>query len=96
LNLDLARGHMKVCAGGALDIEGRHLRWHPEKAGIIDVGRVVTIGNKPSVPGDHVLDSVRYATQLLQAHWQRPERDPGGTPLTRQLGRLFGAEDLKL
>lgn len=94
LNLDLARGHLKVCAGGALDIEGCHLRWHPEKAGIIDVGRVVTIGNKPQVPGDHCLDAARYGFALLNAHWQRP-KDKGITdPLLAKLHRNFGGDEM--
>lgn len=96
LNLDLARGHLKVCNGGALDIEGRHLRWHPEKAGIIDVGRVVTIGNKPSVPGDHVCDSVRYAVALMNAHWQRPRDKKVIDPVAAHLERAFGHDEIKL
>jgi hypothetical protein len=94
INLDLARGYLKVCAGGALDIEGRHLRWHPEKAGIIDVGRVVTIGNKPCIPADHCADATRYAFSLLNAHWQRPEKPLPGTPMTQMLGRNFGGDEL--
>lgn len=95
-NLDLARGHWKVAAGGAIDIEGRHLRWHPEKAGVIDTGREVTIGNKPIIPGCHALDAAKYSWQLIQAHWQRP-KDPGITdPLLAQLHNAFGGVDLKL
>jgi hypothetical protein len=96
INLDLARGYLRVCAGGALDVEGRHLRWHPEKAGIIDVGRVVTIGNKPCVPGDHALDAARYGFALLNAYWQRPEKQLPGTALTQMLGRTFGSDELAL
>jgi hypothetical protein len=94
VNLDLARGHLKVAAGGPLDVEGRHLRWHPAKAGVIDVGRSVTIGNKPMLPGDHCLDSLRYALQLLTAHWQRPLPEDNRPVLLRQLENAFGADKL--
>lgn len=96
INLDLARGHLKVCKGGALDIEGQHLRWHPEKAGIIDVGRQVSIGNKPCIPGDHALDGCRYAFGLLNAHWQRPKKEKQGTPISLMLGNAFGGDEINV
>jgi hypothetical protein len=95
-NLDLARGHLKIAGGGDLDIEGRHLRWHPEKAGVIDVGREVTIGNKPSIPGDHCLASLRYSLGLLNAHWQRPKHPVTIDPVSAHLERVFGHDDIKL
>jgi hypothetical protein len=67
-NLAVARGELSFIRGSEIDAEGRHLRYHPTKAGVIDKHRVVyNAAGKQLVPGDHCLDGMRYSIPHLGA-----------------------------
>lgn len=67
-SLAVARGEIVFIKGSEIDVEGRHLRFRSDKAGVIDKHRVVyTSSGKQLVPGDHALDGMRYSVPYLGA-----------------------------
>jgi hypothetical protein len=87
LNLDLLRGRIRLVAGDALDIEGRHLRWKPfdaqaPKPPTIDKWRTVVLGDgRVEQPAEHCLDAARYAAHKVPALFREEIRT---TPLTHK------------
>jgi hypothetical protein len=79
MGLDVAAGRLQFVRGDPVDIEGRHLRWHRDRLGVVDEKRAVRFGGRMIVPGDHCLDAVRYSLPYVHALRQVTPAPPDGT-----------------
>ncbi len=75
-NLGMHRGYFRYIAGGILDVEGRHLRYKPDKSNEIDKHREVRLaGGKKAMPGNDGSDAGFYADYEIKVERSKePDR----------------------